>query len=333
MTQSNPILGSGLSGIAYRGADNDGKRALLNHHKGPSAPSYAEAGVLWLDDAATPWLLKVHDGTDWITLFSVNAAANTAVPYLGTAAVRLLNHAADTGTANAYAIAPSPAIAAYVAGQLVTLKPANANTGASTLAVNGLSAVAVKMQDGSALSAGAMLAGGVYLLMHDGTNFVLLNPSISAGAAQMWVTDTQGAGASPALATQGAWTRRTLNTVGVNTISGASHSSGTITLPAGTYSAEGMLVMGNVSGVSGTGYTCRLRDTTNGVTLIAGMPQAPYLNPSASIVPCSGLFTLSGTADVELQYFATGTGSPTLGRNAGSGDSQIWASLRIKKES
>lgn len=333
MTQSNPILGSGLSGIAYRGGDNDGKQALLNHHKGSSAPSYAEAGILWLDDAATPWLLKMHDGTDWITLFSVNATANTAAPYLGTAAVRILNHAADTGSANAYALAPSPAVSAYAAGQMVTLKPVNANTGASTLAVSGLSAVAVKMQDGSALSAGAMLAGGVYLLMHDGTNFVLLNPSISSGAPQMWVTDLQSSGASPSSATQGAWTKRALNTIGVNTISGASHGSGTISLPAGTYSAEGLLVMGNVNGVSGTGYTCRLRDTTNGVTLIAGMTQAPYLSPSTNIVPCSGLFTLGGTANVELQYYATGTGSPTLGRDAGSGDSQVWASVRIRKES
>jgi len=62
MTQANPIIGSGKTGIEYRTADNDGKQALLNHHKGGSAPSYKEAGALWLDDSATPWKLKMYDG-------------------------------------------------------------------------------------------------------------------------------------------------------------------------------------------------------------------------------------------------------------------------------
>src|SRR5882724_7424649 len=45
-------------------------------------------------------------------------------------------YAADTGAANAYAIAPSPAIGAYAAGQAFTFKAANSNTTGSTLAVS-----------------------------------------------------------------------------------------------------------------------------------------------------------------------------------------------------
>src|SRR4051812_37978979 len=119
MTQSTPTIGASQSGLQYRTQDNDGKKALLNHHKGSSAPSYAEAGIIWLDDAATPWLLKTYDGADWITLGEVNATTNTFNPYIGTAASRVLNHATDTGSANTYVIAPTPVITAYATGQVV----------------------------------------------------------------------------------------------------------------------------------------------------------------------------------------------------------------------
>ncbi len=93
MTQANPVIGANKSGLVYRQEDNDGKQALLNHHKGATAPAYAESGTVWLDDAATPWLLKIHDGADWMICGSVNAATNQFIPYrdgsaLGDAAIK-----------------------------------------------------------------------------------------------------------------------------------------------------------------------------------------------------------------------------------------------------
>jgi len=44
MTQATPSIGANKSGLQYRTEDNDGKKALLNHHKGATAPAYAEAG-------------------------------------------------------------------------------------------------------------------------------------------------------------------------------------------------------------------------------------------------------------------------------------------------
>ncbi len=82
MTQANPIIGTDKSGLQYRTEDNDGKRALLNHHKGSTAPSYAEAGTMWLDDTATPWLLKMHDGTDWISIGNINATTNEFTSFI-----------------------------------------------------------------------------------------------------------------------------------------------------------------------------------------------------------------------------------------------------------
>lgn len=80
MTQFDPIIGADQSGLVYRQNDNNGKKALLNHHKGPSAPPYAEAGMIWLDDTATPWQLNIYDGTDWILIGNVDATTNAFSP-------------------------------------------------------------------------------------------------------------------------------------------------------------------------------------------------------------------------------------------------------------
>jgi hypothetical protein len=69
-----------------------------------------------------------------------------------------LSYAADTGTADAIALAPSPGVAAYVVGQKFRgkkISSANATT-TPTAAVNGLDAGTVVWPDGSALAAGDM---------------------------------------------------------------------------------------------------------------------------------------------------------------------------------
>lgn len=99
MSQANPVIGANPSGLAYRTADNDAKKALLNHHKGSTAPSYREAGMIWLDDTATPWVLKIYDGNDWILLGDVNATSNLFTPYAGS------GPAAGTALANTFGAA------------------------------------------------------------------------------------------------------------------------------------------------------------------------------------------------------------------------------------
>ena len=72
------------------------------------------------------WLNKVfgpsghrHDGKD--------ADGSAAIDY-----------AADTGAANAYVIALTPALTSHVVGMPIHFMAANANTGASTININGL---------------------------------------------------------------------------------------------------------------------------------------------------------------------------------------------------
>lgn len=77
------------------------------------------------------------------------------------------------GTADALTLTPSPAIAAYAAGQVFRFKAgASPNTGAATVAVSGLTAQTIQ-KDGGALSAADIAAGKWYSLLYDGTNFQL----------------------------------------------------------------------------------------------------------------------------------------------------------------
>jgi len=98
------------------------------------------------------------------------------------------DYVADSGSANAYAATLSPAAASYVAGMLVKLKAANANTTASTLNVNGLGAKTIKKADGSTdLAANDIVAGQLCLFVYDGTYFQL----ISTGSSVVTTAGTQ----------------------------------------------------------------------------------------------------------------------------------------------
>lgn len=115
------------------------------------------------------------------------------------------NYAADTGSANAYAIAPAPAFTAYTGGMLVVFKAANANTGASTINVNSLGGKNLKVYAGGALvtlPANFIVAGGVVVAIYDGTQFVIISSGNSTAADQVNVEQT----ASPSGASSQAFT-------------------------------------------------------------------------------------------------------------------------------
>ena len=107
-----------------------------------------------------------------------------------------LNFAQDTGGANAYVIAPSPAITSYVAGQVFYFDADNNNTGATTLNVSGLGIKAVQ-NSGSALSANQILAAGLTGVIYDGTQFQLLTASVDTSS---FVTAVDAASTATALA-------------------------------------------------------------------------------------------------------------------------------------
>lgn len=88
------------------------------------------------------------------------------------------HYSADTGAADAYVLTPAPAITAYAAGQCFGFFAANANTGASTVNINGLGTKAIQLA-GAALTAGDITAGYLVWIMYDGTQFQMLPQSAS----------------------------------------------------------------------------------------------------------------------------------------------------------
>lgn len=78
------------------------------------------------------------------------------------------------GSANAYTLTLSPAIAAYTTGQRFFAKIHAANTNTSTMAVNGLSALTIKKVDGSNVSSGDLRLNKYYEFLYDGTNLQVI---------------------------------------------------------------------------------------------------------------------------------------------------------------
>lgn len=72
---------------AFRSDLNAALAALASLSSGSTAPSLPTQYQLWLDTSASPLLLKFYDGSDWISLLSINAGSNTAVPVLAADAV------------------------------------------------------------------------------------------------------------------------------------------------------------------------------------------------------------------------------------------------------
>ncbi len=54
--------------------------AELSNHSGNSRPSYAVAQMIWVDTTTTPWVINMFDGSDDISLGTVNASTNTFTP-------------------------------------------------------------------------------------------------------------------------------------------------------------------------------------------------------------------------------------------------------------
>ncbi len=86
-----------------------------------------------------------------------------------------IDYAVSTGSANAYALTLSPALDAQIAGMSIRFKANFTNTGPATININGLGAVEMKKNGSTALVSGDIVAGTIYEIFYDGTNFQILN--------------------------------------------------------------------------------------------------------------------------------------------------------------
>lgn len=88
----------------------------------------------------------------------------------------------DVGTPNAFAINPTPPIAAYSDGMPFDFFARNMNGGAATLSVSGLSPMSIVNPNLRTLSSAAITKGGAVRVLTDATNsrFVMQSPPVGA---------------------------------------------------------------------------------------------------------------------------------------------------------
>lgn len=103
-----------------------------------------------------------------------------------------VTYCTDTGNANAYVVAMPYTATSYTPGMMIYFKPANVNTGASTINVDALGIKSIKRFDGTDVVAGDLVTTAVFVLVYDGTNFVISGIT-PASILQGYVDNAQAA--------------------------------------------------------------------------------------------------------------------------------------------
>ncbi|QNU66912.1 hypothetical protein EHE19_019135 [Ruminiclostridium herbifermentans] len=115
--------------------------------------------------------------------FDIQSLKNSATTHLSDY-VRQPGYGVTSGSVNTYTLTLSPAPTAYVDGMGIVVKINVANTGASTINVNGLGAKAIVDSKGKALTSGKLRLNGTYSLKYNSTtgNFILQGSDSSGNA-------------------------------------------------------------------------------------------------------------------------------------------------------
>jgi hypothetical protein len=146
----------------------------------------------------------------------------------------------------------------------------------------------------------------------------------SFGAQLLHVQDQKTQGTNGGGNTAGSYVDRVLNTVVTNEISSASLTNNKISLPAGTYYIDASSPMhGSV-----TAHRSALYNHTSATYLIYGTNEYAFTTSRSFVV---GRFTLAGTSEVGIRYYAAAEqgGTNGLGNAIGAGveiytDVKIW---------
>jgi hypothetical protein len=149
-----------------------------------------------------------------------------------------------------------------------------------------------------------------------------------SGQGAAWFTQSQASGtAGPDTGGPSAWTGRSINTTGLNTIGGASLASSQIVLPAGTYEADIVTVF-NDTNTSSDGRKARLRNITDAATALVS-PQGYQGGALNDNIALKGLFTIAAAKTFQIQnWAANGYGG---GVAASSGEVEIYLSAIFRK--
>lgn len=249
---------------------------------------------------ATRYPPSTGPGSTW-----AQTVADTLAQLASFASVPLTG-VAGTNTITASSVAMP--LTSLVAGMKFTLVPAAGNTGAVTLNIDGLGAIALKDAGGSALASGRLQTSIIEHVYYNGTEFRLLTAQLATGLTvkRGIFTLQKTSGNDGGSVTGLARTRYPLNTTIENTIPGLSIDTvtnvGRLTLPAGTFEIEADCSFYGVGRA-----LVVLRDITNGADLTSGFVRKS--SRSEDNARLYGNITLASSISAELQYFAAASQS------------------------
>jgi parallel beta-helix repeat protein len=175
-----------------------------------------------------------------IDLNSIDAATDAAFDKLPTETnikQGKVNYAVDSGAADAYVVSLPHAPASYADGLLVSFRPTNTNTGASTINVNSLGVKSIRNTSGNALSAGDITAGSpIDIRYSTATGFFHLAPNStnSATAAATSATAAASSASAAAASASSASTSATAAAASAASFSASTGSAGIGHIASGT---------------------------------------------------------------------------------------------------
>jgi len=145
-------------------------------------------------------------------------------------------------------------MSAYVAGQRFSFVAAGTNTGAATININSIGAKSLTKNGTTALAAGEVTSGTVYQIVYDGTQFQLLNPTITSIVSSFSAGTT---GLTPNTSTTGAVTLAGTLGVANGGTGAATLTSNAVVLGNGTSAVQTVApsTSGNVLQSDGTTWT------------------------------------------------------------------------------
>lgn len=232
------------------------------------------------------------------------------------------------GSANAQTLTYTRAVVALVRGQKYAFIAGFTNTGACTLAISGLTATAIRINN-AALKGGEIVAGSTYGVVYDGTAYQLLDGAPTPGITQIGATLTPVAATATFTAIPPIYSALALYWTGLSsdTATRALQIQLNADTTAGNYPGK------NISGTTVTAKsTASLLESPNGAaantnsgTLIIrpyqGGPftlyEGYYLDPAGAITWTQGAW-VSTSAVTQVQLLWNGTG------NFDAGTTSLW---------
>lgn len=260
--------------------------SIWSRHKGSVAPTYAVAGMEWLDDAVTnKWVGKIYDGAAWAIQFYYDVVNDLIwVPYVP----ELQRFPLAGGTGDVLTLTPLFLMTAFVDTDVVTFEASANNTTAATLNISALGAKAIrKMVAGAdvAVASGDILDGGRYILNYDAAAnsgngaWILFNPTPVSGISEKFLHPLAG-GTADALTLTPALPLAAYADLDIITFEAASNNTTAVTL---NVSALGVKAIRKMS--AGTDVALVAGDLLDGVRY--------YLNYDAAANGAAGAWILT----------------------------------------